>query len=521
MNKKILVADDSATARSLVASLLREQGYQVIEAEDGLEAVKQAYQTYPDLIVLDIYMPKINGYQVCRMLKNDELTKDIPVLMLTSAASRENRFWSLRTGADKFVTKTDESLNALGSVVGEMLAATISRKFTKEHVAKVVPSDPSEIFEKLAGLLDKELYTATLDKMKLEIILQGIGDGLFSINREGGVTEFNAAMETLTGIARAQALGKNARELFKDTLCSESCLFDEAFNTRTDIVDRERSLSVPGCNETIPVVVSVSLIKEDQDKIEGAICVIRDISKTKAAERMKEDFVSMLTHELRSPIAIVIEAIDVVLFMGQLTEAQKKYCQMAKDRASGLLGLVNNLLDISKMESDVPVLNIAATDIANVASKCILEMNILANEKGITVLSDGMEQPVMVPADASRIEQVFINLLSNAIKFTPEQGTITVRIKDGPQMVECAVVDTGMGMKPDAVSKIFDKYHQIHDTSVRQKGGTGLGLSVVKSIILAHNGVVWAESEAGKGARMLFTLPKTQGSSACQLPKRV
>jgi PAS domain S-box-containing protein len=515
MTKKILVADDSATARELVSSLLREQGYQVIEAADGLEAVKQAYQTYPDLIVLDIFMPKINGYQVCRMLKNDELTKDIPVLVLTSASSKENRFWSLRTGADKFVVKTDDSLEGLAAVVGEMLTATVPRRFTKEHVAKVVPSDPVEIFEKLAGLLDKELYTATLDKMKFEIILQGIGEGLFSVDRTGVITEFNAAMVSLSGISRAKALGKNARDLFKETLCSGSCLFEEAFNSKADIIDRERYLALPGCGEKTPVMVSVSLIKEDQDKIEGAICVIRDISKTKAAERMKEDFVSMLTHELRSPISIVIEAIDVVLFMGQLSEAQKKYCQMAKDRASGLLGLVNNLLDISKMESDLPVLNVATIDIAALASKCILEMNVIANEKGITVLSEGMDKPVMVPADGARLEQVFINLLSNAVKFTPEQGTITVRVTDGPAAVECAVIDTGMGMKPEAVGRIFDKYHQIHDTAVRQKGGTGLGLSVVKSIITAHNGIVWAESEPGKGARMLFTLPKTRGSDAC------
>ena len=517
MAKKILVADDSATARNMVASLLREQGYQVIEAEDGLEAIRHAYQSYPDLIVLDIFMPKINGYQVCRMLKNDELTKNIPVVVLTSAASKENRFWSLRTGADRFVTKSD-SLDNFASTVSEMLSKAPPQRFTKEHVAKVVPSDPAEIFEKLAGLLDKELYTATLDKMKYEIILQGIGDGLFSINREGVITEFNAATESISGISRTKALGQNARELFKDTLCKESCLFDEAFSNKTDIIDRERSLAVPGCaGEKRPVMISVSLIKEDEDKIEGAICVIRDISKLKAVEKMKEDFVSMLTHELRSPIAIVIEAIDVIGITGQLSEAQKKYCQMAKDRASRLLGLVNGLLDISKMESDVPVLNIASANIAELASKCISDMNVIANEKGITVLCEGMDQPVMSLVDSTRIEQVFINLLSNAFKFTPEQETVTVRIKDGPEFVECAVIDTGVGMHPDAAKKIFDKYHQIHDTTARQHGGTGLGLAVVKSIITAHKGKVWAESEPGKGARLIFTLPKTQGSNACAL----
>jgi len=508
MEKKILVADDSSTARNIIASLLRDKGYSVTEAVDGLDAINKAYQIYPDLILLDIFMPKINGHQVCRMLKNDELTKSIPLIMLTSAATKENRFWSLRTGADGFVAKEGKPLDDLAAMVEGMLLKALPKGFSKEQISKTVPADPVEIFSKIAGLLDKELYTATVDKIKLEIILQGITEGLFTIDAAGIITSFNPAMEHMSGIAKEAAMGKKSGELFKDSLCGGDCIFTQIAELKTDIVDRDTLLNKACTKSHTPVLLSVSLIKGDRDKIEGAICVVKDITKMKAVERMKEDFVSMVTHELRNPLGVIREAAKLVADLGPLNQQQHKFRTMLENSASRLLGLVNNLLDISKMESDAIKLHKESVDMCSVAKKSMSQMELIAKNKKIPISFEGPDGGVFVLADANRVEQIYVNLLSNAIKYTPENGAITVQVKDLGDHMESVVSDTGSGIPADSLEKIFDKYQQIYASITHQASGTGLGLAVVKSIVEAHGGAIRVESELEKGSKFVFTIPK-------------
>ena len=149
-----------------------------------------------------------------------------------------------------------------------------------------------------------------------------------------------------------------------------------------------------------------------------------------------------------------------------------------------------------------------------IAKRCASGMQTVASKKNVEVCCEVSEGfPKQISADPNRIEQVLINLLSNAVKFTPEKGRITLRLREEGRNVECSVSDTGKGIPKDSLEKIFDKFHQIHETESRQKGGTGLGLAVVKTIIEAHQGKIWCESEVGKGSRFIFTIPKAWNQS--------
>ena len=169
---RILVADDSPTIVGILQAMLEEEGYEVIPAMDGIEAISKAYQEIPDLMVLDIFMPKINGYQVCRLLKYDEITAHIPIIMLTGS-ERGDRFWSLETGADEFRTK-DFEFQGLMESIERLLSASRTARSSKREVIEVLetsePADEIQILSKLSYLLDRQLYRSTIEKIRLETI---------------------------------------------------------------------------------------------------------------------------------------------------------------------------------------------------------------------------------------------------------------------------------------------------------------------------------------------------------------
>jgi CheY-like chemotaxis protein len=177
---RILIADDSPTVVSILQVTLEDEGYEVIPAIDGLEAMNKTYREEPDLIVLDIFMPKINGYQVCRLLKNDESTSHIPIIMLTGS-ERGDRFWSLRTGADEFQTKDFESLDLTGSIERLLSNRDVTYRLggkASRSTEIVEPGDQIQILSKLTQLLDGELYKSTIEKIRLETILDSLGEGV-------------------------------------------------------------------------------------------------------------------------------------------------------------------------------------------------------------------------------------------------------------------------------------------------------------------------------------------------------
>ena len=230
---------------------------------------------------------------------------------------------------------------------------------------------------------------------------------------------------------------------------------------------------------------------------------------------MKSDFVSMVTHELRSPVGIIESFAEHMLEETFSEDERKAFLTRIRDNAHRLIGLVNDLLDLSKLELGSVQLSLEEINFGKIAEQCVSGIQMLASKKNVEVkclISKGF--PDQVTADPNRIEQVLINLLSNAVKFTPEKGQITVSLDMEGSNVQCTVTDTGTGMPKNALEKIFNKFEQIHNTESRQKGGTGLGLAVVKTIIEAHQGKIRCESEIGKGSRFIFTIPKSLKSKA-------
>ena len=241
----------------------------------------------------------------------------------------------------------------------------------------------------------------------------------------------------------------------------------------------------------------IALKKEELEKINGQLMKL---------DRMKSDFVANVVHELRTPLAIIKGNLDNIDkgFAGEVQPQQKEILGDVFRVINRLYRLVNDLLDLSSIESGKMELNKESLDIVTLAKEAVKTFETLASSKKIGLVKEFPDKKIDVNADKDKLTQVFINLIGNAVKFT-DNGNVTVKIIDLQKEVEVEIQDTGPGIPYDQADKIFDKFVRV---VAEKKEGTGLGLPIAKDIIVLHKGRIRVESESGKGARFIFVIPK-------------
>ena len=250
---------------------------------------------------------------------------------------------------------------------------------------------------------------------------------------------------------------------------------------------------------------------------------IRDVTETKETEQLKaamderrridkvkDDFISTVSHELRTPLTTIKEFTSIISdeIPGKLTKEQKEYLDIIKGNVDRLARLINDILDISKIESGRIGLARAVLDINKLAEGVISTLRPEADKKHIALKSLFHTPLPDVYIDPDKIVQVFTNLIENAIKFTPENGEITVEIKDKEKHIECSIADTGRGISPENLKKLFVRFQQFDRIHGPGAKGTGLGLAITKELIKLHNGTIWAKSKLDKGTKFIFTIPR-------------
>jgi signal transduction histidine kinase len=231
-------------------------------------------------------------------------------------------------------------------------------------------------------------------------------------------------------------------------------------------------------------------------------------SKLQTASRFKSEFLARMSHELRTPLTAILGFAEVLLqgMDGELEPKQAEDVGLIYHAGETLLELVNEVLDISRIESGMMPLSIEAVDVAELSSQVIDRLRPIAHNKGVALIGEVSPLAVSVMADPARFRQVLTNLVSNAIKFTSE-GSVAIRAKMSGSEAEIAVVDTGIGIAPEALDRIFDEFRQADETIAAKYGGTGLGLSIARQLIELQGGHMGVESSPGHGSRFWFTLP--------------
>ncbi|MFH1458812.1 MAG: ATP-binding protein [Candidatus Omnitrophota bacterium] len=257
------------------------------------------------------------------------------------------------------------------------------------------------------------------------------------------------------------------------------------------------------------VEIAVTPILNEKQEMIKIIHVIKDITESKRNEQLKDDLISTVSHELRTPLTTIREVVSQILdgILGPTTAEQRDFLLICLQDVDRLMRIINDLLDISKLEAQKVELYKDNFDMISVIKSVQNTFTPRLKEKKIEMITSFSGDQIEVNADRDKIIQVLTNLMGNALKFT-QKGKIEISVSDQGEMIQCAVIDTGKGLTPDEIVSVFDKFKQFDRQYGPGEKGTGLGLAICKGIIELHHGQIWVESEINKGTKFIFTLPK-------------
>jgi PAS domain S-box-containing protein len=340
-----------------------------------------------------------------------------------------------------------------------------------------------------------------------DIIIDNLPIGFSIVNTEGIVIDFNTTAEKITGYLKKEIIGKPHLKALHGSDDKNVCpLYKHALLQQKQLVAAETAMKKKS-GEFIIVSVTTSPLYDADGNFIGAVEIFRDITETKRLERERKNILSMFAHDMKNPVIIAEGFLSRMLAgkAGPLTDTQKNYLNLTKEELDRLIEMITDFLEFSRFEAQTCKPAPGPFNIAAAINKHIEAAHIEADKKGIQILFEAMEplNPV-INVDAMLISRVITNLLDNAIKYTNDGGMVTISLADNGNEIIIRVKDTGIGISDEHLPYIFDAFYR----GIREPKGSGLGLSIARTIVDAHGGKIWVESKAGKGSTFSFTLPK-------------
>jgi PAS domain S-box-containing protein len=390
------------------------------------------------------------------------------------------------------------------------------RKFSKEKI-NLLQTFGSQLG---MALENARLYDEiTKGKAYIENLVENAADAIICTDLNDLILTWNRGAEVILGYGKEEVIGEHLSILLPPERFHEL----EEMRAKVQNYGPVRDIEVRAVRKggfMIYLSLSVSPILDSDGKIVSFLRVAKDITEKKRYERrlkeldkMKSDFVSNVSHELRTPLTSIKGSVDNMLdgITGPLNEKQIRYVTRIKSNSDRLARLINELLDLSKIEAGKINLNPVDLSLYVVAQEVAENMRQVAAEKLIKLEVVSHDGDAKAWADRDKVVQVLMNLIGNAVKFTPPQGEITVAIqRNDDEWVQVSVSDTGPGISKEEAGKIFQKFYQVPQWTEQTSGGTGLGLAICKALVEMHGGRIWVESELGKGSTFIFTLPEDQ-----------
>ncbi len=351
---------------------------------------------------------------------------------------------------------------------------------------------------------------------RIRTIINHMIVGLVIVNQDGYIESMNPSAEKIFGYKAEEIVGRHLLSLFSDSkFFSEhnesdtTSFMDTLFNQALNRIGEFDCIKKNG--EDFPVELSISELKTHEG--ERYMANILDVSERKEVERLKKEFVSTVSHELRTPLTSIRGSLTLLSVgaMGALPEQAKKVVSIAERNTIRLIGLINDILDIEKLEAGKLDMVFENTNMKDIMERSEQSVNTFAANNGVKL--EMMPTDAQVYADGDRIVQVLVNLLSNAIKFSPQGQTVTVAVENAAGFVHVRVIDRGRGIPEQFKKLLFQRFQQVEASDAKKKGGTGLGLAICKGIIEQHGGQIGVDSEEGKGSTFWFRLPPARTDS--------
>jgi PAS domain S-box-containing protein len=489
----ILHIDDTEANRYVVSRMLQGAGFQVVEAVTGTEGLQAIAQQQPDLIILDVKLPDIDGFEICRRVKSNPATATIPLLFLSAYfVKTEDKAYGLETGADAYLVQPVEGIE---------LVATIKALWRMRQAEE-------------SALQGAREWQTTFDAMN---------DGVCIFNQSGQILRCNSSLMEILHQPDGQLIGQSHQAIMQMlSVSGDVSLFASA---RETLHRQSRETQ----SQQRWFLLTLDPIFDEQKTFTGAVFIVRDITQRKLAEaertqllerekaarteaeaanRLKDEFLATLSHELRSPLNSMLGWARLLNSQTLDSVTTARAMETIENNARVQAQLVEDLLDVSQIIRGQLRLNVRPLELGSLIIAALEAIRPAAQAKEIQISTSLEGAGEVVSGDTERLQQVFWNLFSNAVKFTPKGGSIEVRLEKIDARVEVVVSDTGQGIEADFLPYVFDRFRQADGSITRAHGGLGLGLAIVRYLVEMHGGTVQAESPGeGQGATFTVKLP--------------
>lgn len=404
-----------------------------------------------------------------------------------------------------FVRKLLSPLDRLTDSISRVKAGELNQQMdirSNDEIGRL-SREFNEMTQRLQSYEKSNLGTLITERNKTMAIVKSMSDPMLVLDANYRIMLINDACERFFNIVESEAAGRHLLEMIRN-----GELFDHISGTVESGEDHgEKVLAVRKDKEYF-FNVAVTAVRNTERKNAGLIVVLHDVTEFKELEKVKTDFVATISHEFKTPLTSIMMAASMLLEngMGELNDEQRETLEALKEDGERLSGLVGELLELSRIESGSAVYDMQPCSVKAIVEAALKGYTENAGKRGVRIADNVQKELPPVCADFGKIQWVFNNLISNALRYTVAGDTVTIEARADKERVTIFVRDTGAGIPPDYIERIFDKYVQVKGRDIEVRG-TGLGLSVSREIINAHNGTIRAESELNTGSTFIFTLP--------------
>jgi signal transduction histidine kinase len=454
----------------LLKGILEPEGYEFLGAENGEAALTMAASN-PDLILLDIMMPKMTGFEVLQKLRADEKTRLIPVVMLTALRETEDRVKALDAGCDDFISK---------------------------------PFEKIELLARVKSILKISYYRRQLDEIgKLTAVIKEMSEGVVILGKDWKIRDMNASALRYLNISETGNIG----------------LIDSVFSGHAVSISREELLDLSGPHRVFDIIreetkgtkslyleVNRDVLRDPAGEVSSIVLTVRDVTSVRKEESLKQDFLGLISHKLRTPLTIISGNTSSLLdgLLDPLTAKQRKSVESISRGFNSLNALVEEIIKFTivcgqELEHEKESIDLYG-ELSEVTAPLVKDKNIGLN----------IDCPRDVRLNMNRVylRLVIKNLIENAVKFNDKDPVkIGIKAEAKGDRVKLTFIDNGRGIPPEERERVFDKFYQIEKSFIGTVEGVGLGLALVKRIVKAYGGNIVLTSELGKGSTFSFTLP--------------
>ena len=503
---RIVIVDDEAMVTKTLVTLLKLEGFNCVTSfNNPNEALKYLNKNEADLIISDFIMPELNGIEFLELAK--KMQKEVTTILLTGYADKENAIRAINEiGIFKYIEKPWDNDNLIINVRNALEQSRLKKELNNKIIELKEANKKLENYsQNLENLVQKRTLELSISNSKLNALFTGCADGIVTFDSDLKITDLNNSAIRLFGQSKKELTGAN---LFELVVCENKQFFKANLDFSKNLFLRNYSLINYEKDVNIPVEISIAPIQDTSGNF--FVAVIRDVTYQKENERLRDDFMATLTHDLKTPLLATIQGTEFLLeeaSNGINTEQLKLFLTKMQGSSEHMLGLVNALLQVYRYEAGINHLCKTKFDIVKLTKECVDELMPLAQKSNMKLSLYKNEDEIFINADRNELRRVVTNLIGNAIQHSQNGTEAKIEIVKDEKDLIFSVEDDGVGLEKEDCDKLFNRFSQ--GTKQKRSASTGLGLYLSRQIIEAHAGKIYVNSIPNEGSRFTFELKNT------------